>query len=402
MIDKTRPSLLVFADDWGRHPSSCQHLIRHLLPDYSVWWVNTIGMRPPSFSMATIRRGIEKLRHWTIDKPPKGSHHDNLHIVNPRMWPWFSRRHDRWLNRRLLLRSLSPLVRSMPQPVVAVTTLPIVADLIGPLPVERWVYYCVDDFGVWPGLDQKAMATMECELVQKVDQVAAVSESLQAGLQNEIGDVPLLTHGVDLDFWKPRVGTSALNSIDRFEQPLVVFWGLIDRRLDTVFIKQLSRDMTTGTILLVGPRDDPDPNLLKLPRVACLSAMPHTQLPALAAAASVLIMPYRNIPVTRAMQPLKMKEYLATGKPTVVRELPAVAEWSDALDVVDTAEAFSRAVRSRIAEGTASQQQQARERLVEESWEAKARQFERLLHDTDVPTHVSPARTDHTATAPAK
>ena len=25
-------SLVVFSDDWGRHPSSCQHLIRRLLP----------------------------------------------------------------------------------------------------------------------------------------------------------------------------------------------------------------------------------------------------------------------------------------------------------------------------------------------------------------------------------
>src|SRR5947209_8488 len=24
---------LVFSDDWGRHPTSCQHLVRHLLPD---------------------------------------------------------------------------------------------------------------------------------------------------------------------------------------------------------------------------------------------------------------------------------------------------------------------------------------------------------------------------------
>ena len=36
-------SFLVFADDWGRHPSSCQHLIRQLLARYPVLWVNTIG-----------------------------------------------------------------------------------------------------------------------------------------------------------------------------------------------------------------------------------------------------------------------------------------------------------------------------------------------------------------------
>ena len=34
--------LLVFSDDWGRHPSSCQHLISQLLPKYHVDWVNTM------------------------------------------------------------------------------------------------------------------------------------------------------------------------------------------------------------------------------------------------------------------------------------------------------------------------------------------------------------------------
>ena len=35
---------------------------------------------------------------------------------------------------------------------------------VGRLPVDRWVYYCVDDFSVWPGLDADVMRTMEQEL----------------------------------------------------------------------------------------------------------------------------------------------------------------------------------------------------------------------------------------------
>src|SRR5207302_2031672 len=58
-----RVPLLVFADDWGRHPSSCQHLVRHLLPRREVVWVNTI-MRPPRLDLATLRRGGEKVRQW--------------------------------------------------------------------------------------------------------------------------------------------------------------------------------------------------------------------------------------------------------------------------------------------------------------------------------------------------
>ncbi len=56
--------ILVFSDDWGRHPSSCQHLIRHLLDRTPVVWVNTIGTRRPRFSPYTLQRGLGKVRHW--------------------------------------------------------------------------------------------------------------------------------------------------------------------------------------------------------------------------------------------------------------------------------------------------------------------------------------------------
>ena len=45
-------SFIVFSDDWGRHPSSCQHLFRRLLPRYRTFWVNTIGMRRPRLDLA--------------------------------------------------------------------------------------------------------------------------------------------------------------------------------------------------------------------------------------------------------------------------------------------------------------------------------------------------------------
>ncbi len=58
-------SLFVFSDNWGRHPSSCQHLVRHLLPQYGVTWVNTIGMRRPRRDLVTLKRGAEKLLEWS-------------------------------------------------------------------------------------------------------------------------------------------------------------------------------------------------------------------------------------------------------------------------------------------------------------------------------------------------
>jgi hypothetical protein len=58
------PPLLVFADDWGRYPLSCQNLIRHLLDRHEVYWVNTIGTRSPRLNFAILMRPLKKLQHW--------------------------------------------------------------------------------------------------------------------------------------------------------------------------------------------------------------------------------------------------------------------------------------------------------------------------------------------------
>jgi glycosyltransferase involved in cell wall biosynthesis len=270
----------------------------------------------------------------------------------------------------------------MPTAPVVVTTLPLVADLVGRFRAARWVYYCVDDFSVWPGLDGRTMRDMEAELVAKVDVAIAVSETLRTHLAKLGKSSHLLTHGVDLDFWRapvPADTPQALRELDSLPKPLVVYWGVIDRRTDLAFVKALSDAMPDGTILFVGPVDAPDPELLRLPRVRALPALPLADLPALAARAGVLIAPYADLPVTRAMQPLKLKEYIATGKPVAVRRLPATAEWADCVDVVESPEAFANAVLARLREGVPAEQRQARARLESESWSAKAEQFERWV-----------------------
>jgi glycosyltransferase involved in cell wall biosynthesis len=370
--------LLVFADDWGRHPSSCQHLVQKLLGRHLVWWVNTIGTRTPQLNLATLRRALGKLRQWRGGAASPEPLPDNLRVLNPKMWPWFTRPMDRWLNRKLLVRQLASEIRRLPEPPVAITTLPIVADLMDKLPVRRWIYYCVDDFSQWPGLDQATLRQMEEVVVRRADVLVAVSETLQDRLTQMGRDSHLLTHGVDLDFWRAPAPIPVA-ALDGLERPLIVFWGVVDRRMDVSFVRRLAADLTQGTIVLLGPEADPDPALYESRRIVRLKPLPFEQLPVLARAAEVLVMPYEDLPVTRAMQPLKFKEYLATGKPAVVRDLPSTRGWADCLDLAATPEAFSQAVRLRLATGLPDQQKKARVRLTEETWTVKASQLEQWI-----------------------
>src|SRR5262249_33756349 len=121
--------------------------------------------------------------------------------LNPRMWPSFGSAVERRINRDLLVRQLTPYLAAMPEPPIAVTNIPIAADLVGRLPVRRWVYYCVDDFAEGPGLDWTTLPAMEEDLIDRVDVLIAVSPNLREKLGRRRQPVHLLTHGVDLERW---------------------------------------------------------------------------------------------------------------------------------------------------------------------------------------------------------
>ena len=377
--------LVVFADDWGRHPSSCQHLVGRLLSLHPTIWVNTIGMRRLRCTVEDAGKALARIRQWAgAPASPRPLPH-NLVVLTPWMWPRFRRRWQRRCNAlqigHCVNRALGP--RCSGERRVAVTTLPIAADLVGRIDVDRWVYYCVDDFSVWPGLDGDVMQSMERLLVERVDGLITVSRTLQDRFARS-GTPHLLTHGIDVDHWHSggaafdRRSMAGLPSWFRsLQTPIYLFWGLVDRRLDTQWCCRVASG--EGTLVLAGPHQSPDPALKPSNQLVMPGPIPYEQLPELAAACDVLVMPYADMPVTRAMQPLKLTEYLATGKPVVVRRLPATVEWVDAADVVDSADDFVRAVQQRAHSGVPDSQRRARRRLGEHAWQEKAHRFERLL-----------------------
>lgn len=395
-------TLIVFSDDWGRHPSSCQHLVSCLLPRYPALWVNTVGTRPPKLSREDLGKIAVKLGQWLTPAraATPGGHGlpQGLRVISPRMWPGFRAKWQRKLNASMVTRAVERALgpRRPGEQRIAITTLPITADLVGRLRVDRWVYYSVDDFGVWPGLDGSVMRDMEALLVKRADRLIAVSPTLQDHLAELGRESEVITHGIDLEFWslQPRPAAQTHSDpqpsprgplpvwCDRLTGPIILFWGLIDQRLDMHWCRALQRSLRArggGTLVLVGPQQSPDPELAALKQVVMPGAMPYDALPSLAAWADVLVMPYADLPVTRAMQPLKFKEYLGTGKPVVVRSLPATEPWADAADVVDTADLFVERVIQRMADGLPQEHAQARKRLADESWVKKAARFERVL-----------------------
>lgn len=370
------PHLVVFSDDWGRHPSSSQHLVRELLPRWKVDWINTIGTRRPSLSIADARRALEKVRAWTKrsadaneDAAPAATH-ENLTVHAPIHWPGFANRIERGLNARIFDAKLRPLLERAD---AIVTTASITADIAARTRERNWVYYCVDDLSEWPGLDAEALRAMEIDLLPSMSRIVAVSEHLRRRLASLGRESELLTHGIELAHWS-RVAARAPRA--RREKPVAVFWGNADKRLDTEIVLALARSCE---LHMVGPRSELDPRVENDANIRWRGSVPYARLPEIALECDVLVMPYADLAVTRAMQPLKLKEYLATGLPVVATPLPANLEWKHALDLSADPAEFARLVQVRAFAPLPDDQARARLALRDEGWDRKALQFERWL-----------------------
>ena len=379
---ESKTLLLVFSDDWGRHPSSCQHLIKRLLDRYDVVWVNTIGTRALKLNWVTIRRAFEKAVSWIAASTEKESILDfsnrrNPKVLNPKMLPSFGGKTRRRINKSLLIKQIIPELQKHDGPVIGITTVPYVSDLIGELPVDRWVYYCVDDWSCWPEMDAKPLRDMETELIDKCDGIICVSRALQSRIAQQTGRTSmLLQHGFDEQFLhRPR----SKRLLKQYPGRKILYWGLIDQRLDAQIVTACANAFPKDSFIFVGPLANPSADLFLPKNVYSHGVVEYSQLPALAMEANVLIMPYADTDVTQQIQPLKMLEYLAVDKPVVARHLPSTSEWSDCLDVANSPEEFVKALKLRLAKGMTSAQRRARRRVEEHSWENKSEQFEKMF-----------------------
>src|SRR5262245_54100504 len=109
--------IVVFGDDWGRHPSSCQHIMSRLAARYRIDWVNTIGTRRPRPRLCDVVRGFEKLGQYASWRRTRvtatdatGAYGGGIAVHAPLHWPGFRYRWERSLNSWIFSRALSSLL----------------------------------------------------------------------------------------------------------------------------------------------------------------------------------------------------------------------------------------------------------------------------------------------------
>lgn len=160
---------VVFGDDWGRYPSTIQHIFRHVATRYPVVWVNGIGHRVPRLNGRDLRRAWEKLNNLArAGAAPPPIPHQTLGggvpaaIIEPRVLPWHQVNAVHEFNTWSLTRSIRGRLAAsgLSRPPVLVTGSPPSVGVLGRLGESASVYYVLDDFLNFPTYTASMLAPL--------------------------------------------------------------------------------------------------------------------------------------------------------------------------------------------------------------------------------------------------
>lgn len=367
--------LIVFGEDWGGHPSSTQHLIHHMPGTRSVIWANSIGLRRPRFDAADMGRALRKVGRAVAGGGGNGGavSFAGPRVVQPIVLPMARGRIARAMNRRLLAHRVGGAARAagLRHPVLW-TSLPSAVDAVDALPVAGVVYYCGDDFGALAGVDHAVALAMEAELADRADLILAASPALAARFPAH--KTRLLPHGVDHAlFATPAPRAADLPATG----PIAGYYGAIASWLDLDAIAVAARALPEWQFVLIGPVLTDVSVLRDCANVTLMGPRHHHVLPRYSQHWTAGLVPFRDTPQIRAANPLKLREYLAAGRPIVASDFPALAPYRDHVRVVGP-DGIAAALRAAAKDDPARAAH--RQALVSgESWQARAAEAARAI-----------------------
>jgi glycosyltransferase involved in cell wall biosynthesis len=256
------------------------------------------------------------------------------------------------------------------------------ADAVDRLPRKLLVYDCVDNYAAFPTYRDNPGWLMEREarLCQKADLVFTTSEPLYESRRVHNPENTYLIHNVgDADHFKAALDPATVVPDDllKIGGPVVGFVGAVsDYKLNKDWILALSKARPDVQIALIGPIGMADKGtdtaaLEARPNVHLLGHRPYEALPSYLKGFDVAVIPYCINSYTESVFPIKFFEFLATGKPVVISNLPSLKPYYDTVEVAADTNAFVDACNRALGDDDA-ERQAARITLAEShSWPAR-------------------------------
>jgi glycosyltransferase involved in cell wall biosynthesis len=283
------------------------------------------------------------------------------------------------------------------------------------------IYHVVDEYSAYPGLSPaqaQRQADLDRQLTARADLVFCTAQSLvdarlplnphthympnavdyeafrraidATGLDTAAPtrptglDTAAPTRPTGLDTAAPTRPTQSTN-LPIYPSPVLAVVGGINAKVDLALLAEVATRRPDWRIELIGPLGygldaEELARLRALPNVRLAGAVPPEQAPLAMAGCDVGLIPYKLNEQTRHVNPLKVYEYLAAGRPVVATPLPELRQFQPLVRLAGDVDGFIAAVEAALAEGDAPQAMAARLAMAAaNSWDVRVERMVALV-----------------------
>ncbi len=340
-----------------------------------VIFVNSISMGLPSLSNKDLLPKIgRKLRSYA--KFARDTE-EGITVVSPATVPFHGSRTARNLNQVLLRSQIGLLSRrkGMSDPVLWIA-IPTAAEMIGKLGESCVIYQVSDKYDANSedhAVDPSTIRYLHEHAIEKADIVLYSGRKLleEATIGREKSY--LLEQAVDFDHWSRVRDLEPASDIAKIPRPRIGYFGAIEPWLvDQELIRMAGQQHSDWNWVFIGNLAR-GTGLKKLPNVHFIPPVPYADLPRYAAGFDVCVLPWETEHAfTSYGSAIKVREYLATGIPTVISPLPEYEHLADVLRIGRSRAEFLDLVVDALAENDPSARLARQAAVKDGTWDARA------------------------------
>jgi glycosyltransferase involved in cell wall biosynthesis len=327
---------------------------------------------------------------------------EGIVVVSPLVLPFYSSRLGRALNRWLLVAQVKMLMiaHDMRNPVLWIA-IPTARDVVGRLEESTLIYQVSDKYAanrMDHATDSNLIQQMHEGMIERADLVYYSGRKLyeeELKVRPEISHkAKLLEQAVDFEHFAgatSREWDRPLD-IDGIPEPRLGYFGMIDYWLmDQELIRYVSHKRPEWHWILIGLKST-RLDVEDLPNVHYLGSKPYDEMPRYAAQFQVCVVPWvTDNEFVNYGSAIKVREYMATGKPVVITPLYEYEPLDGILRISRGHDDFIRKVEDALSCDSDSRREARQQAIKGSTWDARAeevsRDIARLLKKADRSRH---------------
>ena len=270
---------------------------------------------------------------------------------------------------------------------------PELAAALDLLPFDLSCYHIDDEYS-FSSVDMP-LSKEERALITRVDQVFIHSPALLAKKGRINPHTAFAPNGVDFDAYSSPVPEPA--DLATVPHPRIGYSGHIKKQLDWPLLLDLTARHPDWHFVFVGaPNAHPEiasyiTELSRRNNVRFLGGKTTTELASYPQHFDVCIMPYRRDDYTKYIYPLKLHEYLASGRPVVGTPIASLEPFREIIRLPDGVDQWSLALRESLGQGANTEEAQSARQILakQHDWDFLVRQIAEAMTQRLGPTYTN-------------